>query len=313
MTNQPMASHRAPGSSTQWLTELNEAIKCGDDQGLWRLLDQHVDPVEAHHKLATQGARLAYIVGDRPRFSEMFVVPIIEAPGTNLLGDDGLWRQADHCIGETLDSWLPPKTRKTVFAGIRPYDWIGTWRPSVLRCHLHSTVPGGQQKKVTFLTETIECPQAAPRLGFICMVLTGDRGWPQLPPADALRDNRFKAVVQYALQQGEGEFAPTVLTPDRLQFALTDGLCLWLHMVNHAVSITGWTAAPLAASPDTIKLTLAFQDEQVPFTQFTLRKHQVGLDGLQSVLAMLKEIAPMIDTPMDIPQRQSIPLTLSLT
>ena len=103
------------------------------------------------------------------------------------------------------------------------------------------------------------------------------------------------------------------MTPDRLQFALTDGLCLWLHMVNHAVSITGWTAAPLAASPDTIKLTLAFQDEQVPFTQFTLRKHQVGLDGLQSVLAMLKEIAPMIDTPMDIPQRQSIPLTLSLT
>ena len=38
MTNQPMASQRASGSSTQWLTELNEAIKCGDDQGLWRLL-----------------------------------------------------------------------------------------------------------------------------------------------------------------------------------------------------------------------------------------------------------------------------------
>lgn len=313
MTNQPMASQRASASSAQWLTDLNDAIQCGDDQGLWRLLEQHHDPVEAHHKLATQVARLAYLVGDRPRFSEIFLVPVIEAPGTNLFGDDGIWRQADHCISETLDIWMPPKTRKTVFAGIRPYDWIGTWRPGVLRFHLQSTVPGGQQKKVTFLTETIECPPDAPRLGFICMVLTGDRGWPQLPPADTLRDNRFKAVVQYALQQGEGAPSPTVLTPDRMQFALTDGLCLWLHMLNEAVPITGWTAAPLAASPDVVKLTLAFQDEQVPFTQFTLRKHQVGLEGVESVLAMLKEIAPMMDAPMDMPRREGISRTLSLT
>lgn len=313
MTNQSMGSPGASGSTSQWLTDLNAAIQGGDDLGLWELVEQHRDPVEAHHRLASQVARLAYTVGDRTRFSEMFLVPVIESPGTQVLQEDVLWRSADHCIGEALNIWLPPKTRKTVFAGIRPYDWIGTWRPSVLRCHLHSTVPGRQHKQVQFLTETIDCPTEAPRLGFICMVLTSERGWPQLPEADTLRDNRFKSVVSFALQKEEGMQGPTILTPDRVQFSVTDGLCLWLHMVNEVVPIIGWSAAPLAASPDVVKITLAFDHEKVPYTQFTLRKHQVGLEGLDSVLAMLRHIAPMLDTPMDLPARAAISRTLDLT
>jgi hypothetical protein len=313
MTNQSMGPQGASASSPQWLTDLNDAIQSGDDLGLWRLLDQHRDPVEAHHRLVRQVARLAYKVGDHTRFSEMFLVPIIEYAGTQVLDEDVVWRAADHCIGEALNIWLAPKTRKTVFAGIRPYDWIGTWRPGVLQCHLHSTVPGRQQKQVQFLTETIDCPAEAPRLGFICMVLTGERGWPQLPPADTLRDNRFKSVLSFALQKRDGAAGPMVLTPDRVQFAVTDGLCLWLHMVSQAVPIIGWSAAPLAASPDVVKITLAFEHDEVPHTQFTVRKHQVGLEGLECVLSMLREIAPMLDTPMDLPRSRKISRTLALT
>lgn len=312
MTQQPLASPTA-ASTAQWLTDLSHAIQSGDDHGLWRLVGRHHDQVEAHHRLATQVARLAYTVGDRARFSEMFLVPVIESPGTKLLDEPSVWRPADYCIGEALDSWLPPKTRKTVFAGIRPYDWIGTWRPGVLRCHLHSTVPGGHQKKVTFLTETIDCPVEAPRLGFVCMVLTSERGWPQLPPADTLRDNRFKSVVAYALQPEAQASSPTVLAPDRVQFAVTDGLCLWLHLLHEAVPITGWTAAPLAASPDVVKVTLAFDHEQVPFSQFTLRKHQIGLEGVEAVLGMLQALAPTLDAPMDAPRVTSVAKTLALT
>lgn len=313
MTNQLPAGSTATSSSTQWLTDLHQAIQAGNDLDLWRVLEQHRDPVEAHHKLATQIARLAYKVQDRPRFSEMFLVPVIESAGTKLLEEETVWRQADHCVGEALDSWLPERTRKTVFAGIRPYDWIGTWRPSVLRCHLHSTVPGGLNKKVSFLTETIDCPEDTPRLGFICMVLTSERGWPQLPATDTVRDNRFKSVVAYALQPNAKAVPPTVLAPDRLQFAVTDGLCLWLHLLNEAVPITGWSAAPLAASPDVVKVTLAFEHDVTPFSQFTIRKHQIGLEGVRSVLTMLQAIAPSFDSPMDMPRAAAVSRTLSLT
>lgn len=313
MTNPLSAGSNANDTGLQWLTDLNQAIQAGNDLDLWRVIEQHRDPVEAHHKLATQVARLAYVVGDRSRFSEMFLVPVIESAGTRLLEEDKLWRQADQCVGEALDSWLPARTRKTVFAGIRPYDWIGTWRPGVLRCHLHSTVPGGLNKKVTFLTETIDCPEDTPLLGFICMVLTSERGWPQLPAADTLRDNRFKSVVAYALQSHPKSTPPTVLAPDRMQFSVTDGLCMWLHLLNEAVPIKGWTAAPLAVSPDVVKVTLAFDHEVTPYSQFTIRKHQIGLEGVRSVLTMLQSIAPTFDTPMDMPRSAAVSRTLSLT
>ena len=314
MTNQSsLEDQPVMGTSIEWLTNLNDAIQAGDDHGLWQLLAQHGDQVEAHHKLATQIARLAYSVGGKPRFSEMFLVPVIDVPSGRVVEDEAAWKHASFCIGEALDSWLPPKVRKTVFGGVRPYDWVGTWRPGVLRSHLHSTVPGGSVKQATFLTETIELPEEAPRLGFICMVLTAERGWPQLPAADTLRDNRFKTVVGMALQPGERAECPTVLAPDRMQFAVADGLCLWLHMLNEAVPITGWSVTPLAASPDVVKVTLALESESVRYTQFTLRKHQIGLEGVEAVLAMLHAMAPTIDAPMDMPQQQKHSRTVPLT
>lgn len=314
MTNQSsLEGQPVMGTSIEWLTNLNDAIQAGDDHGLWQLLAQHGDQVEAHHKLATQIARLAYLVGGKPRFSEMFLVPVIDAPSGRVVDNEAAWKYASYCIGEALDGWLAPKVRKTVFGGIRPYDWVGTWRPAILRSHLHSTIPGGSVKQASFLTETIDLPDEAPRLGFICMVLTGERGWPQLPAADSLRDNRFKAVVGMALQPSERADCPTVLAPDRMQFAVADGLRLWLHMLHEAVTINGWTVTPPPASPDVVKVTLALESETVRYTQFTLRKHQIGLEGVEAVLALLHAMAPTIDAPMDMPQRQMQSRTVLLT
>lgn len=310
--NQTNQLDRLP-PSPQWLIALDQAIFAGDEERLWEVMSQHRDSADAHDRLATQIARLAYRVSDRVRFSEMFLVPVIEAPGTGLLDDQDVWRQGDFCIGEAIDSWLAPRTRKTVFHGVRPYDWVATWRPGVLRRQLTSTIPGSAHKKVQFLSERIEMPSAAPRLGFISMVLTAERGWPQLPDADTLRDNRFKKVVAYALQMREGQEPHTVLPPDRVQFAVADGLSAWLFMVHEAVGIRGWVAAPLKASPDVVKITLAFNDEAVPYTQFTVRKHQIGLTGLEEVLSVLAQLADPLDFPIDLPPREQKALALDLT
>jgi hypothetical protein len=314
MTNDsPPHGQLATGSSVQWLTDFDNAIQACDELSLWQLLARHGNQREAYRHFATQVARLAYLVRGRPRFSEMFLVPVIDSASARVMDNDAVWKPASRCIGEALDSWLAPKLRKTVFAGIRPYDWVGTWRPAILRDHLHSTVPGARIGQVTFLTEAIDLPEEAPRLGFICMVLTGERGWPELPQAGTLRDNRFKAVVGMALQPTAEADAPTVLAPDRLQFAVTDGLCLWLHILHQAVPILGWTVTPLAASPDVLRITLAWDRESVRYTQFTLRKHQIGLDGVQGVLTMLQSLAPTMDAPMDLPQRHQNARTVPLT
>lgn len=299
MTIQQTIPSPAARASSHWNMELVRAIDQNDDHGMWRLLEQHHDQVAAHHTLATQVARLAYRVADKTRFSEMFLLPVIEPSHGIVLKNAGLWRQADHCIGEALDGWLPSRTPKTVFAGVRPYDWIGTWQPHVMRSHLHSTVPGALKPTLKFLTEEVELPTHAPRLGFVCMVLTSERGWPLLPEANSIRDNRFKLVVGHALRAAESTPAPVVLTPDRVQFAVTDGLCLWLNQLNEAVPISGWSVVPIAASPDVVKVTLKLDSEEVPLTQFTIRKHQIGLQGLDAVLQMLTAIADPLDTPMD--------------
>ncbi|MBC5767584.1 hypothetical protein [Ramlibacter albus] len=310
--NQPLVARPQPeGDTSKWLVDVQAALQSGDDGALWRLVDQHHDPAVAHHSVATLAARISYRVEGRARFSEMFLLPVIDQPGGKVIGDAVAFQNADFCINEALDGWLPPKTRKTVFRGVRPYDWIGAWRPTVLQGHLHSTVPGSELTKLNFLTETIELPPDVPRLGFVCMVLTSERGWPQLPPVDTLRDNRFKSVVSFALQNGKSA-APVVLPPDRMQCAVPDGICLWLHQMHQVVPITGWIALPLQASSDVVKITLALASEDVPFSQFTLRKHQLGMQGLDEVLAMLNALAPMLDQPMDIPSKRAM-TTLDLT
>lgn len=301
MTHQNITQAYHPVSTAgDWLDNLNTAIRTCDDISLWQLLSQHHDQVEAHSVAAENIARIGYTLRERVHFAEMFAIPVIEQQGARVLGDDMAWKHARHCISEALDGWLPCKARKTVFSGLRTYDWVSGWRFSVLRSHLLSVVPGSGVKTSTFLSEDSELPQEAPRLGFVLMVLTSNRGWPQLPAANSLRDNRLKTVVSYALQASRAGAAPVILPPDRLQYSMADGLCLWLSMLHEAVPITGWIAAPIAASPDVVKVTLTFDHEEVQFSQFTLRKHQLTLLGVDAVLGMLASLAPRIDEPMDL-------------
>lgn len=291
-------AHFNAAHEARWLQDLSAVITAGDDQALWRVMARHVDPYQAHSTLASEVCRLSYQVTNRSHFCEMFLVPVLQTPGSTLLRNPAVWEQADQCIGDAIDAWLPPRTRKTVFAGIRPYEWIGAWRPTVVQQHLRSTVPGATRGKVNFLAENLELPLEVSRLGFLTMVLTSEHGWPQLPPADTLRDQRFKKVVAGALQ--EAPEAPLVLAPDHMRHAVTDGLCMWLRHLSGQVYVVGWTASPIASTPDEVAVALTFDHEEVPFSQIIVRKHQVGLDGLDELFVTLEDIAQRMEGPMDV-------------
>jgi len=300
-----------PGASL-WQSELGDAISHNDDSRMWHIVSGHSDQEEAHEAMATMVSRLAYRVGDKVRFNEMFLLPLIQPGGADIIGNASLWNQSSHAISESLDVWLGRGMYKTVFNGVRPFDWVGTWRPNIIRSHLMRTVPGMHPEKITSVTEEIVCPDDAPRLGIICMVLTSERGWPRLPQASTLRDERLKKVVSHALSDRPAS-SPIVLPPDRVQFAVPDAVNLWLMSLHEAVGISGWSATPIAQTPDVIKITLRLRSDQVRWTQFTVRKHQIGLQGLNEILTVLASIATFVDAPNDMPYRPTKEQDLDLT
>lgn len=283
----------------KWQVELDDAIRRNDDAGMWDVVARQDDQEKAQEAMATLVSRLAYRIDGRARFAEMFLLPVIEPAAGDVISNEKNWKAASFAIGEALDGWLPKKVTKTVFNGIRPFDWVGTWRPAVLRSHLNRTLPGNDQAKLTTITEAIDYPDSAPRLGFLCMVLTSQLGWPALPAPSTMADKRLRDVVGFALQHTQHSVPPLVLTPDRVQFAVVDGVCLWLTELDQANKILGWSATPIATSADVIKIALRLDSEKVPLTQFTLRKHQIGLRGVNDVLQVLASLAPVLDVPRD--------------
>jgi hypothetical protein len=114
-------------------------------------------------------------------------------------------------------------------------------------------------------------------------------------------------VVGYALHHVEDADMPTVLTPDRVQFSITDGVCRWLRELDQSVKVLGWSVSPVASSADVIKVSLRLDSPTVSLTQFTLRKHQIGLRGVDEILQMLMTLAPVMDIARDggLPAKRS--------
>jgi hypothetical protein len=52
-------------------------------------------------------------------------------------------------------------------------------------------------------------------------------------------------------------------------------------------------------SPDVVRIVLSFEHEEVPFTQFSVRKHQIGLEGLDELFVTLADIAHQLDHSAD--------------
>lgn len=280
---------------TSWQSDLDAAIRDNDDELIWTIVNAQKDEQAAHAALATLAPRLAYKLDGKPRCSEFLVIPLVEAPGTHVIGNAPLWSTAVQTICDALDVWVPKGIYKTVFNDIRPYDWVGVWRPHVTRSHLMRILPGANGDKLTMLTRPVVLPANAPRLGFICMVLTAEISWPEMPAVDSLRDQRFQKVVSYALADRSCINPPEISAPNRMQFAIPDGICLWLQALNKAVPIKSWRASPITESPDVVAVTLRLDSDEVPVTQFTVLKHQTGLQGLDRIIKTLQQFAPMSD------------------
>ncbi|MFC6281170.1 hypothetical protein [Polaromonas aquatica] len=292
--------------SKSWIDQLDEAVSKTDEPAIWRLMDEQCSNDSAHEALTSMVSRLAYMHHDRTVFCELFMLPVVTMQGCNVIDNAQVWKGVRNQVREALGGWFNDDGRTTLFDDIAPMDWVTTWRPGVLRAHLERLIPGTGKVRAAFTTEQISLPDEAPRLGFVVIGRSTQKGWRELPSSNGLMDKRLKDVIKYCLQiqastsASHMETAPIVLAPERIQFAITDGISLWLSKLNEAVGIEGWTVMPSLASRDVVKVTLKLRNKQVGLTQFTLRLHQIGTQGLSDVLSLLQQTAPMFDVPVDM-------------
>ena len=113
-------------------------------------------------------------------------------------------------------------------------------------------------------------------------------------------------MAPYAPHGGSRDFEgePLVLAPERVQFAITDGIVLWLMKLHAMFPILGWTVSQSIAASDVVKFTLHLADSAVRLTQFTVRMHQIGMQGLNDITIGLAGIAPNMETPADMSNDQ---------
>ncbi len=288
-----------------WLKMLGEAVTNVDEHSIFRILDEQGHKEEAQEALTNMVGRMAYRHDAKNVFSEIFMMPVITSPGCNAIGHESLWKSIRKEIRYSVGTWFELPGTTTIFDNIVPMDQVTTWQPSVLRAHLQRLIPGAGKTHATFPLVQLDLPPDAPRLGFVVIGRSVTSRWPELPAANAAMDKRLKEVVKFCLQYEtkespvNGYSEPIVLTPERIQFAISDGIAVWLQKMSELVGIDGWVIAPSIHSRDVVKVTLKLKSQSVTYTQFTLKLHQIGLSGMADIFRVLKDIAPMLDAPVD--------------
>lgn len=80
---------------------------------------------------------------------------------------------------------------------------------------------------------------------------------------------------------------------------MPDAISLWLVELDEAVGIAGWSVNLTKNSSDVVRITLLLRSEEVPATQFVVRRHQVGAQGLQDILSVLASTATYFEKAND--------------
>lgn len=283
-----------------WSFQLDDAIQGNNLAHMWQLVQIHADQDEGNRQLVDRIPRMTHQINRRTYFSELFLMPVVVWGGSDTFESSSCWRQAYACVDEVLLSWFPPPTYTMIFHGLRSFDHLGSWQPAIIRQHLQRAMGSNAVSKIRYSVELIKLPLMAPRLGFATMVLTSKLGWPVLPGARPDMDHRLRQVIAYALHNTPGSQVPIpiVLPPDRLKDAVTRGVVLWLEQLHRACPILGWSASPHAKLADVVVITLRL-DSEPSWTQFVVRNHHIGLEGLRNILLQLQALAPNLEQAKD--------------
>lgn len=240
--------------------------------------------------LAEEAPRMTHRSRRGLSFSELLLIPVVERHLGAVVGNTEAWKAAEPCLSDALVTWLGGQRNHTVFRQVMPYDWIAAWGPSIFREHLTPRVPPCASNRIALHPDLVMLPDEAPRLGFIVLSVTSERGWPALPVPNTLRDARFRDVVGHAFGAGAESNSAVVLAPDQVSAALADGVCLWLVMLHDVIGVRAWDMSPCGSRPDALRVSLTLEHQDAPLV-LPLRRHQLGPVGVDCIACVLASLA----------------------
>lgn len=286
-----------PGLSD--LLKITEALEKKDEALLWEAAKQSKSQAAFFDRLRDECSMAIYSVGSRrsqhviSHHSALFMVPVIVPPAAaSIIGDQEVVRPIAHRLARWIAEWFANSTEVTVFSAANAYEEISTWSPLVMRNKLMQLSKQGPGMAYECVEMQSNLPPSAPRLAFLVAGLQRPMELPALPPLDPASDEMFKARVEGALQvisPGPGKVALQVGLPDYASAALHAGLAQWLEALNAAHPVRHWDAVP--AGNDSVYLQIVTGDEEPNVSRLMLRAHQLGMDGVAKILALVAELS----------------------
>lgn len=288
------------GPDAAWLRHLILAVEQENQSEIWSLMDKHIGNEMAQQLLADEVSRASEPTTNGAEHTELYLVPVIAPNNSGVFISRETWEYANDSMKSLIGDWFGQDHRIKVLDRIFPMEWIAAWDPADLRRVLGLARPGTSGPLPVISHSPIGLPHSAPRLGFIAMTVTATGRWPSVPP-ESRNDVRFADVARHTLcmaSEANGLMPvelPAVLTPDRMQFAFTDGACLWVRVLHERIGILGWHVQPTEVKQDSVNILLQLAHNMVPVTYMTIRLHQIGAAGFQEVVAQLGMCAPNMD------------------
>lgn len=265
------------------------AIATGDGDMALQLAAAYPDQQLAWSQLAAACTRRVWLHQGRPLFGQLMAIPVIhedawpDSPPT--IDSSGC-----EALTTTVNGCLQGACALLLFARLRNYADVCTWSPSVLGQHLRCV--HDRELLAPQYTHKRGLLAGSVQLSFIFAVVVSRREWPKPPVNSPEATAAVAAVIRESLiEKIRRPACLEVLAPEPVQEAIASGLCGWLAHVHTQNKIERWQVRGVTEPVDAVRVEVGFGESAFSWAEFSVRKHQVGLRGLQALTFSLSRHA----------------------
>lgn len=281
------------------LEELSAAVEIGDDLSIWRLYRRSMDPdlfLDWLGNLISNTTSVTKHPRDPRRNTELrhalFMVPVILAsPWTRDTATPTEEVGIAQAMRSDLQAWWGAGTSVSLHSTLIPYRDLCRWSPStahrLLLALARQPAAQGKLPPLVALTPT----EGLPDLVFVAGCAHRWLAFPELPAPRPQEDHwlRERIAGNVGFLAGTRLAAGAVGQPDYFCESVRDGAVAWLKTLVNELEVTGWQVSP--ESEDITQLLLHSTSGEHATLSVPVRLHQVGLHGLDLLVAQLSETA----------------------
>ena len=279
------------------LHELSDAVDRADESAIWRLYRQCGDP---HLFLDWLGNLVCNTVSrvchprDPVRSVEMmhtlFLVPVLLPPMAlrNAASPQEALKVA-MAIRQELETWWGAGSSITLHCNLVRYRDICLWGPSGLH-RLVTSLAGQPALNGAPLPVSPSTDDEMPELTFVVGCAHHCLVYAEVPEAHAQNDGRLHEVLAAYLgfMTNRSPESIQIGRPELLCDAIRNGLASWLSAMIGELNVSRWQISPELEDISRLKLYSSRDHQEIAIP---IRMHQVGLHGLDLLVAQLSEIA----------------------